>query len=308
MLNPTLMPYKTNPPPSSLPQLSGFSMLAFEGADAASFLQAQTMNDVGALRLEHWQWNAWLNSKGRVIALFALFRSADTAFIAILPDFSATELLPQLQRFVFRSKVRLRVVEDFVCAGQFSPCPTFPEIAPDRVFGEPASGWALDFSGQGGDRRLWLLPQPVAAITAASQAETDARWLLEDLAHGLPRLPAEQRETWTPQMLSLQRLNAFSLRKGCYPGQEIVARTHYLGQAKRGLMRLQGANIVAAATVSDETGTSIGQVVCASYDGSQALAVVQLDPPRPSVWIEGREAGLSAPLTGLQRPQTERPA
>ena len=64
---------------------------------------------------------------------------------------------------------------------------------------------------------------------------TDAAWLADDLAHGLPRLDESQREAWTPQMLSLERLHAFSLKKGCYPGQEIVARTHYLGQAKRAL-------------------------------------------------------------------------
>ena len=63
-----------------------------------------------------------------------------------------------------------------------------------------------------------------------------ARWFAHDLHAGLPRLPASQREQWTPQQLSLERLHAFSVKKGCYPGQEIVARTHFLGKAKRGLV------------------------------------------------------------------------
>jgi len=67
-----------------------------------------------------------------------------------------------------------------------------------------------------------------------------ARWRAEDLVHGLPRLDAAQSEQWTPQMLSLERLRAFSVRKGCYPGQEIVARTHFLGKQKRELVLLRG--------------------------------------------------------------------
>ena len=63
-----------------------------------------------------------------------------------------------------------------------------------------------------------------------------------DLEHGLPRLPASQAEHWTPQQLSLERLGAFSVKKGCYPGQEIVARTHFLGKAKRGLALLEGSS------------------------------------------------------------------
>ena len=74
-------------------------------------------------------------------------------------------------------------------------------------------------------------------------------------------------------MLSLDRLKAFSLKKGCYPGQEIVARTHYLGQAKRELVRLRGSQLGPGQDVSGPT-TKIGSIVCASTDGLQALAVL----------------------------------
>jgi hypothetical protein len=75
-------------------------------------------------------------------------------------------------------------------------------------------------------------------------------------------------------MLSLDRLQAFSLRKGCYPGQEIVARTHYLGQAKRQLARLAGAGLQAGLEIRDGSGHGVGSLVCATSDGREGLAVL----------------------------------
>src|SRR5690606_25505940 len=90
-----------------------------------------------------------------------------------------------------------------------------------------------DFGGAGGPRTL-------AVTTGATPDDPGAaaRSRACDLAHGLPRLDAEPAGQWTPQQLSLDRLRAYSVKKGCYPGQEIVARTHFLGQAKRGVVRL----------------------------------------------------------------------
>jgi folate-binding protein YgfZ len=124
-------------------------------------------------------------------------------------------------------------------------------------------------------------------ITAAETASDDAlasRWRAFDLQHGLPRLHADQAEAWTPQQLSLDRLRAFSVKKGCYPGQEIVARTHFLGQVKRALARLQGTGIgqlgdvVSEGPVTEADKASvraIGKLICA--EGDDGLAVMPVD-------------------------------
>ena len=117
------MPIKTNLTESCTPALGGFTLLAAEGPDAEAFLQAQLMNDVRALSPRQWQWNGWLNAKGRVQALFALIRLAPDAFWLVLPDFAAIELVPLLQRYVFRSKVKLRVVDDWQAAASLSSGP-----------------------------------------------------------------------------------------------------------------------------------------------------------------------------------------
>ena len=301
MLNPAPMPFKKNLSEAQpLPALSGFSILGVEGTDAESFLQAQTMNDVRALAAGYWQWNGWLNPKGRVIALFGLARLSGEEFALVLPDFPAGELLPLLQRFVFRSKLRLRVRDDLVCAGAIGPAAP-GKVATDRIAGSVEAGFSLDFSGARVGRHLWLLPAGSTLLLPPDPA-SESDWLEQDLLHGLPRLPAGQREAWTPAMLSLQRLNAFSLKKGCYPGQEIVARTHYLGQSKRELECLRGSGLLAGANVSDSDGAAVGTIVSATADGSAALAVCNRDARTGVLLVAERPVELLPLLPGLERP------
>lgn len=257
-------------PPSGTPFiLAGFGVTTARGPDAAAFLQAQTMNDVRGLAPGQWQWNGWLTPKGRVVALFALLRTGDDAFALVLPDHPADALRDELKRFVFRSKVVLAAEEAWRVAGgpPLAGCAGTAAVEAD-------GGWALDLSGDGGARTLRLVPadRDVAPATPAS----DAGWRAFDIAHGLPRLGPGQVAAWTPQMLSLERLAAFSLKKGCYPGQEIVARTHYLGQARRELVRLHGEDLAEGNPVT--TGDrEAGRVVCATVDGVEALAVLAVD-------------------------------
>jgi folate-binding protein YgfZ len=223
-----------NPPlaADALQPLPGHRVLALSGRDAAAFAQAQCMNDVAGLAPGQWQWNGWLTPKGRLVALFALLKFDEETLWLLLPDADPEALAAQLQRYVFRSKVVLGVREDLRVAGAFSP----PARASGAgIDGDAAQGLELDFGAEGGARRLRI----GNAATVGVDAAFVARWAAFDLRHGLPRLEPAQGGQWTPQQLSLDRLRAYSVRKGCYPGQEIVARTHFLGQAKRGLALLE---------------------------------------------------------------------
>jgi folate-binding protein YgfZ len=287
-------------PPTSLASLSGYSILGAEGPDAGAFLHAQAMNDVRALAPGQWQWNGWLNAKGRVIALFALLRTAPDAYFLVLPDYPAAELQPKLQRFVFRSKLRLQAHDDWRCAAEMDGAAA-DSTTRDLADGDTQSGWRLDMGGDGGARFLHLLP-PGGEAGVAHDPGVESTWRDADLAHGLPRLDGDAIEAWTPQMLSLDRLRAFSLKKGCYPGQEIVARTHYLGKARRGLARLSGVALARGAVVETGDGQDIGRVVCISDDGGQALAVVQVDHASEAMRTSAGPIALLPLLQGLQRP------
>ena len=224
--------------------------------------------------MTRWHWNGWLSPKGRVIALFALLKfDAETLWL-VLPDAHAADLAAALRRYLFRSKLTLAVRDDLHAHGRFAR----PTQASGATFAIDGDAVELDIGGDGGPRTLRIAP-----ATAADDAMAAAHWRRFDLQHGLPRLHGEQVEAWTPQQLSLERLHAFSVKKGCYPGQEIVARTHFLGKAKRGLMRLQGAGIgalgdVMAATPGEAApagARAIGQMICA--EGDEGLAVMPLD-------------------------------
>ena len=254
-------------------RLPGHAVLALAGRDAVSFAQSQFMNDVAALVDGQWQWNGWLSPKGRVIALFALLRlDAETVWL-LLPDVGADELATLLQRFVFRSKLKLEPRNDLRAIGCFMP----PVLASGSTALPCEGGMELDLGGDGGPRRL-----RITDADAAPDAALAARWRTFDLQHGLPRLGTDQAEAWTPQQLSLDRLRAFSVKKGCYPGQEIVARTHFLGKVKRVLMRLQGHGVGELAGVTEgpvaaavATVRTIGQLICA--EGHEGLAVMPID-------------------------------
>ena len=276
--------------------IGDLTLLSMQGPDAEAFAQSQTMNDVQGLAVGHWHWNGWLNAKGRVLALFALARPAPGELLLVVLDESALALRDGLQRFVFRSKVRLVVRDDLGAFAEAAEAPS-PLEARDRCMQEADGGLILDLSTEHGARRLRIAARGDHAI----DADATRRWREADLRHGLPRWPAGREHGWTPHMLSLDRLKAFSTRKGCYPGQEIVARTHFLGQSKRQAWWLDGVGLATGQAVSDAEGRSTGEVVEATADGRGALAVAALPAAGPVVGAHG-PALASPPLTGLARP------
>lgn len=244
------------------------AIVALDGPDASAFAQAQFANDVVALAPGHWHWNAWLTPKGRVIAVFSLIKATDEKLLLVLPDYPADLLAEQLRRLVFRRKLKIAVPADLQVSGAFSA----PASARNAQIGALDDGLELDFGTDDGPRTLRL-----GGPTAGNDEALAQRWQAFDLSHGLPRLPQAQREQWTPQHLSLDRLRAYSVKKGCYPGQEIVARTHFLGKAKRGLALFRAdAPLQAGAAVSDGA-RDIGALVSVTANGTLALAVLPLD-------------------------------
>lgn len=210
------MTSKTNTPAEGVKigPLQRFALLDVAGPDAAAFLQRQCMNDVRALdRDGAMQWSGLLTAKGRVLFLFRLLRLAADHFVLLAADADGDALAAELRRYVFRSKLQLGG-RHWHLGGT---------IGSDA--GDPA---ALPW-----DEGRWIVLQPADTTMAAAEPAIDDAWHDLDIARGIPRIGPALADRFTPQMLGLARLHAFSLTKGCYPGQEIVARTHYLGQQKR---------------------------------------------------------------------------
>ena len=282
------------PPAQAAPfGLPGHSLVAIEGADAARFAHAQFMSDVAALADGHWHWSGWLTPKGRVIALFALLRFDAQSLWLLLPDADPDALRKALQRFVFRSKVTLAVRDDRHVSAAFAA----PASTSGARIGN-VDAIELDMGTPGSPRRL-----AIGERTAPVDDDAAARWTSFDLAHGLPRLDASQVEQWTPQQLSLDRLHAYSVKKGCYPGQEIVARTHFLGQAKRGLVLFEAEGIVPVGSDVVDGERAIGTVISsvAREGGCDLLAVLPLEADTARLQAGGQPLLPRPVLQGLAR-------
>jgi len=288
-----------NLPPAFVgyPRLPGHQLLSLQGPDAAAFAHAQFSSDVTALPLLHWQWSAWLSAKGRTLAVFQLLRLADDHVMLVLADGDADAIASQLQRFVFRRKVKVQVRSDLAVAGAF----TAPEAASGAAIAHAAGdGWELDLGSDALPRTLRIgAADAVASGSVTDEAAFALAWRQADLRYGLPRLDESQREVWTPQQLGLDRLNGYSVKKGCYPGQEIVARTHFLGKAKRAVQLLHTAAPAQAGDGVLQDGATLGTV--ASVAGNLALAVLPLEASDADLQVGGATAQRVPLLDGLAR-------
>jgi folate-binding protein YgfZ len=265
--------------------LSELAVVAVRGPDAAPFLNAQLTVDVTAVDAERWQLGAYCSVKGRVVALFEMWRADDGFYLLLLAE-QSEPLRSRLARYVLRSKVRLDdVTGQWVVFGLTGPgveqalqsaglqCPDAPwtsraQDGAGRLAGVPASPRT--------GARLMLLA-PAAASESwrkklAAIAQVDAGvWWWSKIDAGLPEVLAATQERFVPQMLNLDVLGAVHFGKGCYPGQEVVARSQYLGKLRRRMMhghadRASAGEDIFGADEDDKGGSSgpAGTVVVAA--------------------------------------------
>ena len=212
----------------------GMAIVEVRGPEAAGFLHAQLTSDVASLAPGGVALSAWCTPRGQVRNLFWIVRRPDGArFSLVAPDREADDLSRRLRAFVLRAKVEVERTGDRV-AGAAGPGSR--ALVAGRVGDVPAPGTAAESGGRvalrppgGPDRFLLLGPDPLPAGAPADE------WRRLEIAAGIAWLTDETRESFIPQMLNLDRLGALSFDKGCYPGQEIIARTRYLGRLKRRL-------------------------------------------------------------------------
>jgi folate-binding protein YgfZ len=205
----------------ALPDLGA---LRIKGSDGVRFLQGQLSNDVQLLSSEHSVLAGYHNPQGRTIAVLQLLRTAPDEILAILPRELAALVAARLAKFILRAKVAIedismRVRIDGVVANSEAP-PADASATLVRVAGEP---------------RRWLAIRAADAIHPTSGDRS--LWRRLDIAAGLPQVYAATSEEFVAQMLNLDALGAIAFDKGCYTGQEVIARAHYRGRVKRRMQR-----------------------------------------------------------------------
>jgi folate-binding protein YgfZ len=216
-------------PPDAVCLLDDLGTLHIGGAEAGKFLQGQLSNDVSALEGGALLRAGLHNPQGRALALLGLIAAGDDAILAVLPLELVATVAAHLSRYVLRSKVSIS-----------------DHSARYRVVGlaGPAAGATLAglraVYGMAHDQRALLLqsasePPPGAAVMSR------AAWRALDIAAGLPQVYSATSGQFVAQMLNLDCINAISFTKGCYTGQEVIARAHYRGRIKRRMQRFISA-------------------------------------------------------------------
>ena len=260
---------------------SGFSVLSdwlalrVSGDDAESFLQNLLTNDVKAAQPGEAQLTGFCQAKGRLLAIFWLIRRAED-FVLLLPADQADFLTQRLSMFKLRSKVEISPLSDHLLLA----------ITNNNAVNYTAKiNNMLAFSiVSASDSEVVLAELEQAGLSQQSRL----CWLQPLIQAGYPMIYAESRERFTPQQVNLDLAGGVSFRKGCYPGQEVVARLHYLGEAKRRLFlgEVAVADLLPPGSdIVNDTGEVAGQLVqsCPLGDGRSlvqlSLKLAMADQP-----------------------------
>ncbi len=276
------------PRPALLPFLA---VLRIAGPDAASFLQGQLTHDMRLLADGRTLLAAANTPQGRVVALLRL-RQGEHGIDALLPADLVEPVAARLRKFVLRARVDVRAAVDLGVAW----VPGGPPAVAALASGGDAPVW-FDYAP---GRQVVAAPAAVLRDLLGSQDETNASgiendWWSADVAAGLPQVFAASSEAFVPQMLNLDLLDAISFTKGCYTGQEIVARTQHLGRIKRRTARYRlpaGPALPPLASLFLDD-AKVAEVVMSAASGNaiELLAVTSLDAWGRTLRAEdGREA------------------
>jgi folate-binding protein YgfZ len=257
--------------------LSGLGLIQASGEEAAVFLHNQLTNDVEHLGLGETRLAGYCSPKGRLLATFLMWKSADGILLE-LPRQIQPAVQKRLQMFILRAKVKLAdMAESHVILGiggaqagevmksHFPQLPTQPHAKVDT----DAGTLIRVADAFGAPRYQWIAPREIAeaawpGLVAALTPVAPATWRLADIRAGMPQIVQATQEQFVPQMVNFEVVGGVNFKKGCYPGQEIVARSQYLGKLKR---RMVLANI-------DATDAQAGAEVYSSTDPDQPCGMI----------------------------------
>lgn len=276
--------------------LSHFSTVAIAGGDAAEVMQGQFTNDVNMVDEDHSQISAFCNNKGRMLANFRLFQSQQNYFLSVRNDLAESSI-DHLQKYILRAQVAIQDVseqlihigiggndaENLLSSFIDKVNTTVDSVSHNedyiaiRVAGA-IPGYEI-FCSLEHAKKLW------ENISEKASVVNSAYWDYLNIKNGLPFVDSNTSEEFVPQMANMELINGVSFDKGCYTGQEIVARTHYLGKQKRRTYRIgitsdktpQPGEQLATDTSTENqyTGTLLSVYQTAENE-YEALAVIQI--------------------------------
>ncbi|MDN5843646.1 MAG: folate-binding protein [Alcaligenaceae bacterium] len=257
-----------------LTALDDLAVLTVTGADAADFLHRQLSNDVLHLGPAQARWAAYCTAQGRMLANVVVWRPAEDRILMMVSRDIAQAFAKRLSMFVLRAKAQVTLADDLQVLG----CLLGPE-APDELKAQPwlrvpdAQGdWISAAAAAGSTPRAWRV---VEAGQTLDPGANQAAWRVADIQAGLPWIRTGTQDLFIPQTLNMDLNGGIDFKKGCYPGQEIIARSHYRGTVKRRMARgsTPWANSLALPQagadlyIAQGDGRPAGRIIDLAHDG-----------------------------------------
>lgn len=243
----------------SITKLDKNTLLEVKGPDAITFLQGQLSQDISSLKIGDAKWFGLSNAKGRLLAVGQIFRSGDDQYWLVLPRGIAESIQAILLRYKFRSKVEFTRRDDLNIYASWGD----NDVESQHQYNLLAET----------DHRI-LISEDLIETNESEEA-----WTEQKILNGLPDVFPETQERFVAQMLNLDLIDGISFSKGCYTGQEIIARMQHLGRIKRRMLALELDEELQLGEKWEIAGQKLGEVVnVVKSDGKYlALVCVQLD-------------------------------
>ena len=274
--------------------LRHLGIVRISGEDATSFLQRQFTNDMSEVTPERSCQAAYLNAKGRVIANFLVLMRNDDYYLVLSKDLTDT-LTKRLKMFVLRDKVDISIEPEMVFAGTFNE-----NLLPLSESEIPLQNCCVQTSEDYSVVRIPASSARYGILGATSLLQSNSNelsqpdavndWIIQDIQAGIPLISHATSESFVAQAINLDLIGAVSFSKGCFPGQEIVARLHYRGGVNRRMVRA-----IAPSDSSVESGTL---VECPEVPGNQTGIIVNSALSNSS---QHKQLLLSVPLKFLEQ-------
>jgi folate-binding protein YgfZ len=242
-------------------RLTRYGLLSVTGADARAFLHAQLTNDIQHLAPDRWALAGWCSAKGRLLASFLVIPAPQGFLLQVARDL-AEPVAKRLAMYVLRTKVKITDESN-----------TWAQLGVwDADIARPDVAWNGNIATVRVEPRRYLQLGPVAELREAPNAD-EVQWTLQEIRAGRPLITRATQDQFVPQMVNFEALGGINFQKGCYPGQEIVARAQYRGQVKRRMVHTRAPAGVALAPGQQFNGGTVVDVA-PTEDGAEVLAVV----------------------------------
>ena len=272
--------------------LSHLSTLSFSGSDAKDFLQGQMTQDINSISDQSYKMTSILNPKGRIIVTGLIKEFKGNIFFIISKDLSK-DCVQWLSRYILRSDVKISIEKNYIFG--------LNNENQKQLFKYDGNQQQLNISPISMDhsRCILLADDEVSLKDKSIESINESEWILSDIKRGLPILSKESSEKYIPQMINLDLLEGISFSKGCYTGQEVVARVQHRGKIKQRMFHITAesnkSEIEHQSEIMHEN-SKVGSLVNSIMNKNilHSLAVINIDDSEKKLILKGKTLNVNS--------------